>query len=82
VHMDAEQAMVEVCQRFCSVTGDAHDDACVALSKALLCAERDERAVLAGLALADRADARADVNRRLVTTDALRAALLAHVGSA
>lgn len=80
--MNVDRALTEVCQRFCSTTGDAHDDACVALSKALLCAERDERAVLSGLALADRADARADVDRRLVTTDALRAALLAHVGSA
>lgn len=38
-------------------------------------AERAEAAVLAGLALAGRADARADADRRLVTTAALRAAL-------
>lgn len=63
--MNVEQAMVEVCQRFCSVTGDAHDDACVVLRETL---ERVE-------ARADRADARVDVDRRLVTTGALRAAL-------
>lgn len=67
--MDVEQAILEVCQRFCSATGDAHDDACVALREA-------EARLQAVATLADRADARADADRRLVTTTALRAALL------
>lgn len=40
--MDVEQAILEVCQRFCSDTGDAHDDACVVLRDTLGRVGRDE----------------------------------------
>lgn len=73
--MNAEEALAEVHHHFCAKDG-THDDACVAFSEVLLRAESAERAVWSGLVLADRADARVDVGRRLITTAALRAALL------
>lgn len=65
--MTPEEALADVCRHFCAKDG-THDDACVAIRETL----RQREAVLA---LADRADSRRDVEHRLVTTIALRAAL-------